>query len=475
MVHRSEAAALGSFALVCLFVLSLPLVTTRIYASDEVEAFAWVRSWVFDRDVNFENEYEHFYDSKQVQTASFHETFLERENEAGRRLNFMPIGTAILWLPFYGAGHLAAIATGAPTDGYSAPYIAAIAYGSAIYGFLAVILSLGIARRFVGHGVAASVAIWIGTPLVFYMYVAPPMSHACSAFAVSLFLWTWLHVRDRWIVQGVVLLAVTGALMAMVREQDVFFLAAPAIDFVRWAARGGLPRNATVSSLPRERLLLVHLLLAGIGAGVFLIAYSPQLFAYIALNGHPGPTSYVTRKMTWTAPHSLQVLFSPEHGLFAWTPLALLGIVGLVLLALGRVPMSARDSRWLAWLLLLTFALQVYVNGSVESWTVAGSFGQRRFVAITPLLVAGLAALAEAWSSVVRSRWLQAVAIVLVAAGIWWNVGLMIQFGLNRMDRQRLTLRENMWTTFVVLPADVPSILWRYLTNRESFYGLPHQ
>lgn len=461
MVHRSEAATLGSFALVCLFVLSLPLVTTRIYASDEVESFAWVRSWVFDRDVNFENEYEHFYDSKQVQTASFHETFLERENEAGRRLNFMPIGTAILWLPFYGAGHLAAIATGAPADGYSAPYVAAVAYGSAIYGFLAVILSLGIARRLVGQGVAASVAIWIGTPLVFYMYVAPPMSHACSAFAVSLFLWTWLHVRERWNIRGVVLLGVTGALMAMVREQDVFFLAAPAIDFVRWVAtRPAFQRQAAV---------------AATGAGSFLLAYSPQLLAYNALNGHPGPTTYVTRKMTWTAPHSLQVLFSPEHGLFAWTPLALVAMAGLVLLALGRVPMAARESRWIAWLLLVTFVLQVYVNGSVESWTVAGSFGQRRFVAITPLLVAGLASLNAAWSSVMRQRWLQAVAIVLLAAGIWWNVGLMIQFGLNRMDRQRLTLRENMWTTFVVLPADVPSILWRYLTNRESFYGLPHQ
>ena len=35
-------------------------------------------------------------------------------------------------------------------------------------------------------------------------------------------------------------------------------------------------------------------------------------------------------------------------------------------------------------------ALQVYVGGSVESWTVAGAFGQRRFVALTVLLVIGL-------------------------------------------------------------------------------------
>ena len=38
-------------------------------------------------------------------------------------------------------------------------------------------------------------------------------------------------------------------------------------------------------------------------------------------------------------------------------------------------------------------ALQVYIGGSVESWTVAGAFGQRRFVALTPLLVIGLAVL----------------------------------------------------------------------------------
>ena len=27
--------------------------------------------------------------------------------------------------------------------------------------------------------------------------------------------------------------------------------------------------------------------------------------------------------MTWYAPHALEVLFSPAHGFFFWTPLAL--------------------------------------------------------------------------------------------------------------------------------------------------------
>jgi len=449
----------GRILLSLVFLASLPAVTTRIYASDEVEAFSWLHSWFFDRDVNFENEYQRFYDSGQVKTPSFHETFLERTNEAGRRFNFAPIGCALLWTPFYAAGHVAALATGAPADGLSHPYIAAIAYGSAVYGFAAMLLSLSIATRLTGIGLGASVAVWIGTPLLFYMYVAPPMLHACSAFAVSLFLWTWLRARERWTIGGAIALGATGALMAMVREQDVFFVVAPAIDFLYVAVR----RDMTTRALG----------VAAAGVAACLVAYAPQLIAYQALNGHPWPTDYVSRKMNWMAPHGLEVLVSPEHGLFAWTPLALVALAGLVVLATGRVRSPSPNVRWIGLMLLVMFALQVYVNGSVESWTVAGSFGQRRFVALTPVLIVGLASLGV-WLRG-QSRVLRAAAAVVVAACLWWNVGLMIQFGLNRMDRQRLTLAENAWTTFAVLPREAPGIAWRYLAHRESFYNLPHQ
>ena len=56
----------------------------------------------------------------------------------------------------------------------------------------------GAAEEDVGRASGASLRgallVWIGTPLLFYMYVAPPMSHACSAFAVALFVTVWLHV-----------------------------------------------------------------------------------------------------------------------------------------------------------------------------------------------------------------------------------------------------------------------------------------
>jgi hypothetical protein len=452
-------------ALLLAFAVTLPAVTARIYASDEIQYFAWLRSAAFDRDLDFDNEYRYFRDAGVAGDALFAETFLgERLNEHGRRINFAPIGCAVLWTPFYAAGHLVARATGAPADGFSQPYISAVAYGSAVYGLLAVILSAAIVRRLLGRGIAASLIVLAGTPLLFYVYVAPPFAHAGSAFAVSLFLWLWLRARERWAARDVILLGISGGLMAMVREQDLFFVAGPALDFLRHAR-----------SLPLAQSIRT----AVIGTAAFLLAFLPQLLAYRALNGHFGPTNLSMRKMTWTSPHAWSVLASPEHGLLAWSPLVLLALAGLVLLAAGAAnardghqsgQAPRRDVAWIAWLTLIMFALQVYVSGSVESWTVAGAFGQRRFVACTPLFALGLAALFAAARDARLARLALGAAVVL---GVWWNLGLMLQFGTNRMDRQKLTLRENARATFVELPLEAPGLAWRYLTNRSSFYRQP--
>jgi hypothetical protein len=439
------------FALVAAFALSLPAVTPRIYASDEIQYFSYLRSLWFDHDVSFENEYRYFYDQNIGRGEGFHATFLERSTEAGRRPSFATMGCALLWTPFYAVADLGVRAlgiVGAAPDGFSRPYVAAVAYGSAFYGFAALLLSIAAARRIAGHrlaGLLAGILSWIGTPLLFYMYVSPPYSHACSAFAVALFVTTWLHVRQNWNVRGAMLLGLSAALMALVREQDAFLALGPATDFAFTMIR---------------RIGGITIALAGCAA--FAIGILPQLVAYWALNGHPGPSRLVTRKMSWHAPHALDVVASPQHGFFLWTPLAIVAIAGLVVLALR----SESDVRRIAWCALLMVGLQIYVGGSVESWTVAGAFGQRRFVALTILLTIGLAGFLAA---VPRGAWRPAVAILMVLC-VWWNVALMAAFGLGLMDRQRLELSRNAYDVFITLPRLMPDLVGRYLTNRESFY-----
>ena len=166
--------------------------------------------------------------------------------------------------------------------------------------------------------------------------------------------------------------------------------------------------------------------------------------------------------MNWQAPHAVDVLLSPEHGFFLWTPLAALAIGGLVVLAL-RGPAHVRRIGWCA---LLMVALQIYVSGSVESWTVAGAFGQRRFVALTILLTIGLAGLIAA---VPRGAWRPALAAAL-GVSVWWNVALIAEFGTGLMNRQRLELRKNAYDAFVTLPQRLPSLAYRYFLDRNSFY-----
>jgi hypothetical protein len=464
--------------LVLVFLASLPAVTTRIYASDEVQYFSYLRSLWFDRDVSFENEYRWFYERGIAQAEDFHVAFLELETPTGRRMNFGTIGSAILWAPFYAVAdagvRLARVAgSDVPADGFSPPYIAAVAYGSAVYGFLAVLLGIGAARRLLGHvTIGPALAIGIGTPLLFYTYIAPPFAHATSAFAVALFVTVWLHVRGTWSVRGAILLGLSGALMTMVREQDVFFVAGPAVDFAVDAVRS------------RGPALRARAAAAMAGAAAFVIGWLPQLLAYQALNGRPGPSQYVTRKMHWHSPHALQVLADPNHGFFFWTPLAIIALAGLVVMwrptgppkgGLHSSPVvsgfSRTGTRRVAAILLLMVAFQVYVSGAVESWTVAGAFGQRRFVAVTAILIVGLSALWQALRG--RATPVRGAAIALVALCVWWNLALMALFGTRMMDRQRIEVRRNAYDAFVTLPRMAPELAWRYLAARDSFYDPP--
>jgi hypothetical protein len=460
-----------------IFVLSLPAVTPRLYASDEIEYFAYLRSLWFDQDLSFDNEYRHFYESGIAHGARpredgtgfygdrFAETFLEATTPTGLRPNFAPIGSALLWAPFYAAADLTTrIAVGfgsqVPADGYSRPYLVAVTTGSAVYGFLAVVLSVLVARRLVGTGHLAAFVTWVGTPLLFYMYVSPGMSHASSAFAVAAFVAVWLSVRRHWSARGFVALGCLAALMAMVREQDLFIVVGPAVDFLTTGARRY--RSRDVGQPAASRLFLN----ACLGAAAFAVTFIPQAAAYLVLNGRLWPSDDVARKMVWTAPYATSVLFSPEHGLLLWTPLAAIGVVGLTGVSTGRISSPHREGRWLAAMLLLMFLAQVYVSGSVESWSAAGTFGHRRFVGLTVVLAVGVAAFVSA----TRTRWLRYTAAMLVVLCVWWNVALMAQFGAGIMNRQRLELGKNAYHSLITVPRLVPELVYRYLFDRESFY-----
>jgi hypothetical protein len=448
------SARQGRVLLALLFLGTLPLVTPRIRGADEIEGFSYLRSAIFDGDLDFENEYRLFYARDPEGLRGFKATFLDRREPAtGRPINFAPLGSALLWSPFYLLAHAGVLAArglgaGVPADGFSLPYAAAACYASALYGFLGLLLVHDGLLRFGGFGNAAATlavaALWLGTPVLYYMTLAPAFSHAASLFVIALLLWLWLRARSRpeapaweWAAVGA-----AGGLAGLVREQDILFLALPAADLAWQAARGA--RRAQVLA----RLALV--------AGAAAVAFVPQLLAYRAINGRFGPSHLVVRKMAYGSPHFLEVLFDPGHGLFAWSPLLVVAVAGLVFAVTRRRTETVV-------LLVAGFLLQVWINGAVDSWTQAGAFGSRRFVSSTPVFAWGLAALLDA----TLPRLGRAAVATVLGLFVWWNVSLMIQFGLRLMDRQRLEWPRVAANQVGAVPKHLGRVAWLFLTDRE--------
>jgi hypothetical protein len=444
----------GRRLLALVFLLTLPLVTPKIRASDEIEYFSYLPSLLFDHDLEFGNEYRYFYERNPKGLELFRGTFLEkREPETGRHINFGPIGSAVLWSPFYLLAHILVVGArflGATVEanGLTPPYVAAICYGSAVYGLLGLVLIHDALRRFARFVEPAAswtvVALWLGTPVLYYMTVAPGFSHAPSLFAVSLLLWLWLRARSEgggsiglWAGIGA-----AGGLAGLVREQDALFIVAPAL----WLLGDAVRRRD-------GRWTAVRLLALGLAAG---LVFAPQLFVYRVLTGGFHPSRMVSGKLDYTSPHFLQVLFDPAHGLFVWSPLLLLGSAGLLwAVARGRDGVAA--------LLGISFLVQAWINGALYTWTQGGAFGSRRFVAATAVFAWGLAWVVSAVASAFGRRWTAALLCVFV----WWNASLMVQFGLKLMDRQRLDWPRVAINQFVEVPPRLGRVAWLLATDRE--------
>jgi hypothetical protein len=460
---RSPQVDLGWVLLLALFVLSLPLVTPRLYAVDSAEYFAYLPSLLFDGDLDFTDEYTYLHELNP--DAGIQEGLLDkRDPTTGLPLNIAPVGTALLWAPAYllvHGGVLVARAAGATVaaDGLSRPYILAVCYASAAYAFVGLLLCYRLARRYASSFAAAlAVAVvWLATPAFFYSHASPPWSHSTSLFAVALFVNVWHDTRGRRTTGQFLLLGLLAGLVALVREQDSLFLLIPAVEGLV-ALIQVVRRRAWRELFP----LVGRYLLLLVGAAV---AWSPQLAVYRVLNGRFGPNPTVAGKMTWWSPYFFQVLGNPHYGLLVWCPAVLLALVGLVLL-------WKRD-RLLAAVFGTAFLAQVYITGAYLTWMGPGSFGPRRFINCSVIFVLGLAMLVG-WAREKRvPAWVLAgVGAVLVA----WNIGLVANWVLYADARQAgLVWRDLPRRIFWEIPRQGLDLLRRLLFDRGSLVKNPGQ
>jgi hypothetical protein len=422
----------GYIILVCLFIISLvqlPLVlkvSPSIVRSDGVGYYAYLRSFFFDHDLNFRNEYSYFASVLPQDSQSLASTFLDMSTKTGYVPNTWPIGPAILWTPFFLTGHtfaksLSSLGQNVTLDGYSPPYQLAVALGSAIYAFAGLVLVYQICRQYFREhsSLVAILFIWFGTSLTAYMYFMPSMSHACAFLCVSLFFYLWHRTRYARPLKAWFALGVAAGLMALQRLQDSFFVAVIAIELLLLVV-------AWVRKREWKRILALGIPVLVFMAGAVL-TFLPQMLVWRIIYSKFLPNvqkETLGYTFDWAHPRTIQVLFSSHHGLVTWTPIVAFGLVGLYFLS--------RKDGILAIALMGAFLLQLYVVSSWQIWFQGASFGGRMFISCTIVFVLGLAALLEWLSDSVSIRWLALVGSFFVI----WNYLLLFQYGTGMIPRE---------------------------------------
>ena len=157
----------------------------------------------------------------------------------------------------------------------------------------------------------------------------------------------------------------------------------------------------------------------------------------------------------WTSPRFWQVLLSSEHGLFTWTPIVALAVLGLFFLY--------KQDKIVALSLLGALVVFYYVVASNQYWHGISSFGSRLFVSCTPVFVLGLAGFLEAFRRKIRIRWAAALLVLLII----WNGFFIFQWGSNLIpNRGPISWKEMVYNQFIVVPKKLTSFAKRYFTDR---------
>ncbi len=345
--------------------IALVLCGRPLARGDGLAYFMWLDSIAGDGDMDLSN---------QAQIFAHLNTYQVRWNEeTGKWGTVFPYGPALLLTPFYWLGRLVDNLGGLSINpdhfiglqGRPLAYSFFPMLGVFLYALGAVALAYGCARFFVPPVPAAvsALALFLGTPMLYYATIEPFMSHVLAAFLVTLSFYLILRWEREQRNTLILAAGIVGGVATLARWQMALLVGA-----------------LTLGLLLRRMWRAVTLFTAGFCA----IAWH-LLYTWNWMFGRPLLFSYTESGFLNWPRYIVPVLFSGARGLFVWSPLTAIALVGLIVLARHR----------LVWVLSLGFAflLQLLLNAGVADWWGGWGFGMRRMTELYPVFVVGLACL----------------------------------------------------------------------------------
>ncbi len=364
VLFKVDAAHLGERAIM------------KITGADPVAYYANAHSLLFDFDFNLANQF--------GVLKPLPEWFRVVPN-TGLPGSPFALGFSLVEIPFLFAGNIIASMSTGQADGYSQICIDSYFVGIICFLIIGLIFLFKLLRKIgIEAGAGLSTSDWVAYGVTLGLlpasnvgyYAFSPMSHIVAFMAVSMFFFVWWGVKDTDSLKGWLLCGLSGGFVFLCRWQAVLYLLIPiAYELHRLSSqegdRGANLRKPWLAS--RATCVLTFIL-------TILIQFVQWKIIYGNFFLVPQGDAF----MEFPPRHFFHVMFSSEHGWFVWTPIVLIGVVGLVL-ASSKKPIVYGG-------LLLGVFLQVGVAGALpKHWHGYDSFGARILVCSMPVIAIGLA------------------------------------------------------------------------------------
>lgn len=329
---------------------------SNIIKADGKGYYAYLPAVFIYNDLNFG-----FFDAIEKKYPNPHTYYDYRVEISDKKVNKYFAGTAIAMMPFFLIAHVAAKSIGFEADGYSKIYPILINIAAIFYVFLALYYLEKILEK---YSVSSNritlilITLTFATNLFYYTVCEPAMSHIYSFAFITMFIYyLYMFFYTPQIRTIFILSALLGVIILIRPVNGVILLIAPFVSG---------EKNKFINGLFYLKKHIISLVSGGII--VFSIA-AVQLIIYKIQTGSFWVNSYGSETFNWTEPHPVGFLISYKKGLFVYTPLAFLSLMGLYTLF--------KKNKFQFYSLTAFLIIILYVLSSWWSWWYGGSFGSR--------------------------------------------------------------------------------------------------
>ena len=309
-------------------------------------------------------------------------------------------GMALMYLPFFTAGHIAAKICGYPQDGFSTPYQLALQLG----GFLISIVGIWYLRklmlRFYEDKVVAILllVLILGTNYLNSGVIDDCMSHNWLFTIYVFLLLNTIHFYDTFKTKYAIRIGLLIGIATLTRPTEVISCLIPLL----WGME-----NISFRQIKERALLLIHnfrLFLLAVACATAII--SIQFIYWKYASGHWIVYSYQDQHLYFRSPNIINYTFSYRTGWLRYCPTMLFSFVGLI-------PFFIKGKNKVA---VTTFFLVNYYI--VCAWSIWW-FGGRAMIQSYPVLMFPMASLI---AFILNRKWLIATAIPILLACIYLNI-----------------------------------------------------